>query len=101
MYPLVVILGLELTRKHVRTRTHALVLATIGACISGYQYLLQLGIIPPPPCTVGAASSCAQKFTMGFGYITIPLMAFTAFAMIITFLSIGHVLSKKNAGGSN
>lgn len=95
MYPLLIILGLELTRKEVRTRLHAMFLAAIGGCIAGYQYLLQLGMIPPPPCTANAATSCAQKFTMGFGYITIPLMAFTAFALIIVFLGIGYSISEK------
>ncbi len=88
MYPLVVLLGLGLVRKDSDISFYALVLAILGAPIAFYHYLVQLGLIKAGCSTVGYSVSCAKYFTMSFGYITIPMMALTAFAMIIAFLAL-------------
>ena len=63
---------------------YIMVISTIGAVIAGYHYLLQIGILPELPCSaIGFSVSCAEKFIMSYGYITIPMMAFTAFVLII------------------
>ncbi len=90
MYPQVIILLIAILEKDARALVYSLALSSIGALIAGYHYLLQLGVAPPLSCgTVGYSVSCAEKFVMNFGYITIPLMAFTAFAMIIVISLIG------------
>lgn len=70
-------------------------LSFMGAVVAGYHYLLQIGIGPDLPCAaVGYSVSCSQRFVMNFGYITIPMMAFTAFLLIFVF-SIMAKLRKK------
>lgn len=83
MYPEVLLFGLALYKKDRNILPYALMLAAIGEFIALYHYIIQLGLLPAP-CTVsGYSVSCAQKFVLQFGYITIPVMAFTAFVMII------------------
>ncbi|MBU3668587.1 MAG: disulfide bond formation protein B [Candidatus Taylorbacteria bacterium] len=89
MYPQFVILGLSLILKDTRAAFYALILSILGAPIALYHYLLQRGVVEAGCSVVGNYSvSCSQYFKLNLGYITIPLMAFTAFVMIITFLLI-------------
>jgi len=88
MYPQAIILGMALFRKDPGVRIYSLTLSVIGALIAGYHYLLQLGAAPALPCAaVGYSAACSQRFVLQFGYITIPMMAFTAFLMIIVVLA--------------
>lgn len=92
MYPQIFLLGIALYRREKTIIPYALLLAVFGEIIALYHYIIQLGFLPAP-CTVsGYSVSCAKKFILQFGYITIPLMAFTAFVMIIFFL----MLSKRS-----
>src|SRR3989338_2054283 len=88
MYPQVLILGLALFGKHKGSRAlvdTSLVLSAIGAVVALYHYLMQLGIIPEGSCAaIGYSVSCAERFVLQFGYITIPLMAFSAY-LLVTF----------------
>lgn len=93
MYPQVILLGVALWKKDSREALYCLILSVVGAAIAGYHYLMQIGIAPSLPCSaVGYSASCSQRFVMQFGYITIPMMSLTAFALIIIFL-----LMAKNA----
>lgn len=91
MYPQVLLLGVAWWRKERLMLGYASTLSMIGGLIAGYHYLLQRGIAPALPCSaVGASVACSKVFVMQYGYITIPLMAFTAFALIflITFAAM-------------
>lgn len=89
MYPLAIILGIAYFAKDNTIKKYALVMSFIGGAIALYHYLLQLNIAPSLPCSaVGYSVSCSQRFVLQFGYITIPLMALTAFLLIVAFLSI-------------
>ncbi|MBI2038639.1 MAG: disulfide bond formation protein B [Candidatus Nealsonbacteria bacterium] len=84
MYPQVILLGLALLKKDRNIADYILALSIPGAIIAFYHYLLQLGIVPELSCqVVGYSVSCAQRFVMNFGYITIPMMAISAFILII------------------
>lgn len=86
MYPQVVLLTLALKIKDKNIWIYSIALAVIGALLAGYHYLLQLGVAPSLPCSaVGYSISCSQRFALTYGYITIPMMALTAFLMIISF----------------
>src|SRR3989344_8652500 len=80
MYPQVLILGMALWGKHKGSNALidvSIVLSLIGAAVAAYQSLIQLGIIPEGSCAaIGYSVSCAERFVLQFGYITIPLMAF-------------------------
>lgn len=92
MYPQVFLLGLALFRKEKFIIPYALFLAVIGEIIALYHYTVQLGVFPAPCSVSGYSVSCAKVFILQFGYITIPLMAFTAFVLIIFAL----LFSKKD-----
>ena len=87
MYPQALLLGMALWKRDKGIADYSIALSLAGALIAGYHYLLQLGVAPLLPCAaVGYSVSCAQRFVMQFGYITIPLMAFTAFSMVLLFM---------------
>ncbi len=91
MYPLVPMLGLAAWRGDRSIRPYAAVLAAIGALIAAYHVLLERYPTletsvcePTTPCTV--------VWVRRFGYLTIPAMALSAFALILTLLAVagGH-----------
>ena len=89
MYPQVVLFGVALWKRRRDVADYALALSGIGALIAGYHYLLQWGWVTAEPCAASAVS-CSKIFLLTFGYITIPLMSFTAFAVIIILQLIGR-----------
>ncbi|MDQ3253034.1 MAG: disulfide oxidoreductase [Acidobacteriota bacterium] len=82
MYPLVVIIGSGIIMRDSRMRYYALPLCLTGLVISIYHNLLYYGIVPESitPCTVGI--SCTSRQIEWLGFITIPLMALTAFVCL-------------------
>lgn len=83
MYPQVFLLGFALWKKDKAIFNYSLILSVIGGAIALYHYLLQLGIAPSVPCSaVGYSISCSKLFVLSYGYLTIPLMSFTAFVLI-------------------
>jgi len=100
MYPLVPLLAIAATNKDKKFADYGIVLSVIGGAIAIYHYLVQIGIIVQiKECSViGYSSSCSDQFVKNFGYITIPMMAFSAF-LLITLLMISLKLktSKTNS----
>lgn len=86
MYPLVLIIGIGIISSDNRMKIYALPLCLIGLAISIYHNLLYYGLIPDSitPCTEGI--SCTSKQIEWLGFITIPLMALTAFISIAVCL---------------
>lgn len=94
MYPLVVLFTLGMLKKDRDIADYGLALSIIGAPIALYHYYLQRGGNPFVPCsTVGYSVSCAKTFVMSYGYITIPMMALTAFILIIILLGMSKKFS--------
>lgn len=88
MYPMVILLGIAAWKKDFGIKKYVLPLAIIGFIIAIYHTLMQFGIAPELPCSaLGYSKSCSERFTTTFGYITIPVMAATAFAYITLLLS--------------
>lgn len=84
MYPQTILFAIALWKKDAKIWIYSLTLSLIGAVISFYHYLMQIGFVPEGSCdAVGKSVSCSKIFTMTFGYITIPLMAGTAFVLLI------------------
>lgn len=88
MYPQLILLGIALYTRDRSASFYAITLSLIGAAIALLHYVVQLGLIKVGCSTVGYSVSCAKVFTMNLGYITIPMMAFTAFIMNALFLYI-------------
>jgi disulfide bond formation protein DsbB len=88
MYPQIIILGVAFWKKNEESPIYSsLFLSLIGAIFSGYHYFLQMGVFPQAFCNIfGSSTTCSQIFVREFGYITMPLMALTAFFLIIVFL---------------
>lgn len=62
---------------------YAWVGSLIGAGISLYHYLLQLGVVTFSTCSsIGYGLTCSDRFVLRYGYITIPVMAFSVFVII-------------------
>jgi len=89
MYPIALILPLGLWRRDRNVAAYSLVLSVIGICASTYHILLQKvpEIARFETCTIGVP--CSADYLNWFGFITIPMLAWVAFATII----IGSVLA--------
>ncbi len=83
MYPLAVILAAGLVLRDRNLPKYALCLAIPGTLASVYHILLQK--VPAfarfESCVIGVP--CAADYLNLFGFITIPMLAFTAFAIVI------------------
>ena len=87
MYPLSIILLVALVRKSKDVFYYVLPLSAVGGAVALYHYFLQFSPNPEAPCSaVGLSVSCTQRYITHFGYITIPFMALTSFALIIIFM---------------
>lgn len=88
MYPLSIILGIAFYRNDRGIIRYVLPLSIIGMLISGYHTLLQK--IPAlkefEMCTTGVP--CSRDYINWLGFITIPMLAFTAFTIITVSLVI-------------
>jgi len=89
MFPLALGLSLGVFRKETSFKPYGMLLAGIGASISLYHVLMQWGVISSASAScgvVGQSISCNVIFVHVFGYITIPVMALTAFVAIMVLL---------------
>lgn len=84
IFPLVFMFWQAIVRKDAGIWKYAIVHSVFGLFVSGYHYLLQLDVVPNVVgCSaVGVSISCNTLKTLSFGYITIPLMAFTTCLLI-------------------
>jgi len=89
MYPLVVLFGIALYKKREEIVDYTLLLAIIGLLISAYHNYIVFVASQAMSC--GAGVSCITKYFVEFGYITIPMMALTAFGAIIFLLIIKKI----------
>jgi len=82
MYPLVLVIGVGIVLRDARMKYYALPICLGGLAVSIYHNLLYYGILPDSvaPCTQGV--SCTSVQIEWLGFITIPLMALTAFVCV-------------------
>ncbi len=89
MYPLAIVLAVGLATRDRGTPKFALALAIPGACASVYHILLQK--VPEfarfETCTNGVP--CTADYLNWLGFVTIPMLALTAFLVIIFCSIIG------------
>lgn len=81
MYPLVIIFGVSLFFDNRNVSDYVVPLSFIGGSISVYHYMIQVIGALQTTCSAGGVS-CSEKYTFYFDYITIPIMALTAFTII-------------------
>jgi disulfide bond formation protein DsbB len=89
MYPLVVLLGIASYRNEKWIIRYVLPLSITGGLFSTYHYLEQKvpSLAELLPCRVGIP--CNVDYINWLGFITIPLLALVAFALITIILWIG------------
>lgn len=88
MYPIVPITIVGIILKDKRLPEYILPISVIGLLLAFYHNLLVWGIIPEiaAPCTAGVPCN-VQQFVL-FGFFTIPLGSFIAFAIITIIMVI-------------
>lgn len=91
MYPLVIIMYIAIRIKDKYVSRYVLPISGVGTLLAGYHYLTQLGWLPSTCVATGYSVGCAKIFVMTFGYITIPMMSFTAFLLIFVL----QIISKR------
>ena len=88
LFPQVLFLGLSWWFGSHRIVKYSSALSVVGMLVSAYHAYLQYGGSNHVLCNAfGGAVSCAQRYFLEFGYITMPIMSFTIFALlfILTF----------------
>lgn len=95
MYPLVAVLGVGIVLRDNEVSYYGLPLSIAGLAVSIYHNLLYYGLIPESitPCTEGI--SCTSRQIEWLGFITIPLMALTAFTIVTLCLILNKILRVK------
>jgi disulfide bond formation protein DsbB len=89
MYPLILVTLVGILTRDPRLPYYVLPLALVGLGLSTYHYLIQLGIIErTAACAVGVP--CNARYVNYFGFVTIPLMAATAFAIITVSMAVAR-----------
>jgi disulfide bond formation protein DsbB len=88
MYPLsITTLLMALAEDH-RAARYLLPLPVVGAGISTYHLLVENGVVKQTQaCLVSAPGGCATKWIDEFGFVTIPTLALTAFALVFAALT--------------
>jgi len=87
MYPLAIATFVIATSGAVSAARWLLPLSLGGAALSLYHVLIENGLAPQTAgCLLSLPGGCALKWINEFGYITIPTLALTAFALVSALL---------------
>jgi disulfide bond formation protein DsbB len=87
MFPLVAILGIGAYTQDPRCINYAQSLALPGWAIALYHCLLYGGFIPERLQPCGKGGSCAEQKLELIGFITVPLLSFFAFSLLVLLLA--------------
>jgi disulfide bond formation protein DsbB len=92
MYPLSIATLLAALANDRRAARYLLPLPLIGAGVSVYHLLVENGVVEQArACLISAPGGCATKWINEFGYMTIPTLALTGFALCFEFLLLSAV----------
>jgi disulfide bond formation protein DsbB len=87
MYPLSLLTLLMALAADNRAARYLLPLPVIGAGVSVYHLLVENGVVSQSQaCLISAPGGCATKWINEYGYMTIPTLALTGFALAFVFL---------------
>jgi disulfide bond formation protein DsbB len=87
MYPLSITTLLAALFDDPRAARYLLPLPIAGASVSVYHLLVENKVVGESlTCSISAPGGCAAKWINEFGYVTIPTLALTAFALVFAFL---------------
>lgn len=94
LYPQVLLFGMALARGKDDVVDYSIGLSLIGAALGGYQYYGQMfnrALLPCSPTSV----SCGDIPFLEFGYITIPMMSLTAFAVLLVLMAAHKAVRRR------
>jgi disulfide bond formation protein DsbB len=90
MYPLALVLGVAALRRDRDVRFYVAPLAAVGAAIAAYHSWIQA--YPPSGgssfCTLDAP--CTERYVWELGFVSLPLMALSAFVFILTMMVLAR-----------
>src|SRR5438876_2562355 len=87
MYPLSITTLLAAVTADRRAARYLLPLPLVGAGVSVYHLLVENKVVAEAQiCQISAPGGCALKWINEFGYMTIPTLALTGFALTFAFL---------------
>ena len=87
MYPLSILTLLMALANDHRAARYLLPLPIVGAGLAIYHMLVERGVVGQSAgCSISAPGGCATKWVDEFGYLTIPTLTLTAFALVLAFL---------------
>ena len=87
MYPLSITTLLAGLYDDPRAARYLLPLPIVGAGVSVYHLLVENRVVGQSlTCSISAPGGCTVKWINEFGYVTIPTLALTAFALVFAFL---------------
>lgn len=86
LYPQAVILAIAFFTDDEHIHKYSLALSSLGILISIYDVYLQFGGTDVVNCAANGAISCNFRYFVEYGYITIPTMALTAFALLLILM---------------
>ena len=83
MFPLSITTLLAAFYNDRRAARYLLPLPLVGAGVSVYHLLVENGVVKQAQaCLISAPGGCATKWINEFGYMTIPTLALTGFALV-------------------
>ena len=86
IYSQVVLFGVALYKREAsRIADYSIALSVVGSVFALYQHYIQMVGESPLPCPA-SGGDCIKRFFFEFGYVTFPLVAFSAFALIIVLM---------------
>ena len=87
MYPLSAAMLLAAFWNDHRAPRYLLPLPIVGAGVAVYHILIERNVVhQAQACLVSAPGGCATRWIDKFGYVTIPTLALTGFALLTVFL---------------
>jgi disulfide bond formation protein DsbB len=94
MYPIPLLVAVAFAKNELhRIGDYILALSIPGALFALYHHYVQVVGESTPFCFPGT-SDCGQRLIFEFGYVTLPLMAFTLFALIIVLVVVHKQIRK-------
>jgi disulfide bond formation protein DsbB len=86
MYPLTLIILVGIIKQDEYLPNYVLPFSILGMGVSTYHYLIEKGVLEQSTaCSVGVP--CSVSWVNYFGFVTIALMALTAFVMITVIMA--------------
>ncbi len=99
MYPLSITTLLAGLFDDPRAARYLLPLPLAGAGVSVYHLLVENRVVgQSQTCSISAPGGCAVKWINEFGYVTIPTLALTAFALAFAFLLLAAYEPRATVG---